>query len=442
MSDLPNIIISTWHDTGQHFGCYGQKTVQSPNVDAFAADGVVFENCFCSSPKCSPSRGSCMTGKYPQSNGLYYLCHGNFGYRFDESQKHLAQLLKERGYYSVLHGFHHECPVDETERLGHDERHNYLPAPPIYPCPPCDVIANDAAAWLKSEASQNKPFFMQLGFFETHRDYNFGGCEPDDELGVDMPRWVEDSDTARADTAAFQGAIKKADHNFGVVMQALEEAGLADNTIVLFTVDHGVDMPGAKGSCYEPGLEIAGIMRWPKGGINGGKRSERLVSNVDFVPTLFELAGLEFEPGTEGVSFADEFSTPRSERQRAHVFGMIEEGEKRSVRNKRFKLIRYFKQLRDFKRPIDFVGQGSSDGDRHGAGTVAAVPACMLFDLVADPLETQNLYDDPAHADVQKELDTALWQWMESVNDPLLTMSHYPRWRMQLRDYLLWKYPK
>ncbi|MFW6286522.1 MAG: sulfatase [Candidatus Sumerlaeota bacterium] len=434
MVKKPNLLFITWHDTGRHFGCYGVETVQSPNVDRLAAEGVLFENCFATATMCSPSRGSAMTGQYPQTNGLIHLCHGNYGWAFNKNVKHLGELLTERGYQTALHGFQHEVAHNNVERLGHQEHVNTKPAPPIYPVPPCEVIADGAAEWLKDVDTSEKPFFMQLGFFETHRQYDFGGAEPDEEKGVAIPAYLQEGPEIREDMAELQGSIKKADANVGKVLEALESANLADDTIVVFTVDHGLHLPGAKATMYDGGMEIILVMRWPAGGVSGGKRLERLVSNIDLVPTLFEMMGLD-DPGVfEGASFASALGDDYAQQpERDAVYCMLQQGEQRAVRTKKYKWIRNFDKLREYARPIDFsrIGKGFFKPDGH----VNIAPA-ELYDLENDPQELNNMADDPAMADIRRQMDERLWNWMESVEDPLLHgLTPTPRWRENIKDY-------
>ena len=432
----PNLLIINWHDTGRHFRCLGIDTVRSPRVDRLAAEGVLFERCFAAATLCSPSRGAMLTGLYPQSNGLMHLCHGNFGWKMNDDTRHLAQLLGSRGYSTRLHGFQHETPHPDVARLGFHEMADVKPQPPHYPVPPCDVIAAGAAEYLQSEAASRQPFYLQMGFFETHRPYAFGGTEPDDSAGVHVPAYVVDNEAARADFAHLQGSIAKADHNVGVVLDALREAGLEENTLVVFTVDHGVAVPSAKATMYDPGLGVILAVRWPRGGICGGQRSSRLVSNVDIVPTLFDLMGLEKPEHFDGISFASEFDRRNGPPERTHVFGMLHTGLQRAVRSDRWKLIRYFDRLREAKRPADLTPPS-----RHPAGAEGTTPLnrVQLFDLESDPLETDNLADDPSCRAIQQELDGELWRWMESVNDPLLKgPTPPPRWHESIADYRQW----
>ncbi len=443
---LPNILLCTLHDAGRQFGCYGHPTVVTPHVDRLAGEGVILRNAFCASAKCSPSRGALLTGRWPQSNGLYYLCHPPFDWHFHQGERTLTQILADHGYHCVLHGFQHEHPHQSPERLGHHEFYNHEHLAPTWQVPPCDVIAEGAARWLRQqsalpEGGDRKPFFLQLGFFETHRPYHWGGAEPDASLGVELPSWIEPTPELENDMAALQGMLRKADAAFGVVLDALEAGGLAEDTLVIFTVDHGLDLPGAKGTCYEPGLETALVLRWPKGGVKGGRKVADMVSNVDLLPSLIELLGLPQQPGVQGISFAQALRGVPNPAKRTLLPGMIEEGERRSIRDERWKLIRNFTQLHEVLRPVRlkpvkdlYLSGGSTETCVHHN-----LPLVEFYDLTNDPDELRNLADDPACTPERQRLDAALWQWMESVNDPVLALPHIPRWRQNLADYLNWK---
>lgn len=427
MSLPPNILHFSWHDTGRHFGCYGVPTVHTPSIDELARTGVRMNSALACATVSSPSRGACMTGRYPQSNGLRYLCHGQFGYRFNPGEKHLVHLLKERGYYTALHGFQHEVKIrfaghdryEGLEWFGFDSIENALPAPPIYPIPPCSVVAEGAARFLTSAAAHRRPFYLQLGFFETHRPYDFGACQPDDTLGITVPPYILDNPAARSDHAALQGSIRQADRQAGVVLRALAEAGLADNTIVIFTPDHGLANPRAKATLYRPGLEIAMIWRWPAGGIAGGRVSESLMSNVDVVPTLFDLLGWERPANFQGVSQASPLHGAETKAAREYAFAMHEDGDVRAVYSKRYALIRNFTKLRECQPPVD-ITEGSHPILQRPSGQ-RDVPPIEFYDLEADPLQIRNLHPAQTDGEAFVKHNEALWRWMRETNDPLLT---------------------
>lgn len=402
-SAKPNVIIITTHDSGRHFGCYGVSTVHTPAIDALAADGYLFTGMFTSSPVCSPSRGALLTGRYPQSNGLIGLVHSPWDWRLDAGEKHLAQLLREAGYRSCLFGFQHEGP--DAAQLGFDEQYANQPLPRA------DEVARSFAEFLRSEDAKCKPFYAQVGFWETHRPWARHGDGPDDDKGVFVPPYLKESDATRQDLAGLQGVIRVVDDAVGIITEALAESGLEENTILLFTTDHGIEFPRAKWFCYEAGIEIAFILRWPGAGLTGGKTCDWLLSNVDFLPTLFVLLGLPVPENIEGIDFAGALKAKPAAASRDAVFGIFQGKEIRYVRTKRHKLIRNFAPRRWLETPVDVQAQEMK----------VKQPVVELYDLEADPLEVNNLAEDADHQAIRKELSGQLWSWMEQVSDPILT---------------------
>lgn len=418
----PNIVFVNWHDTGRHFGCYGIPTVSTPNVDRLAAEGVLFEQAFTCAVVCSPSRGAMFTGRYPQANGMLGLCHGAHAWTLHEGEKHLSQLLREAGYHTTLQGFQHEVNKREIETLqGFDVCRNHLASPPTWQVPPCDVIAHDAAAFLR-DYEEDRPFYIQMGFFETHRPYDFGNCAPDAEKGVTIPPYIIDTEGARTDHAALQGAIKKADAALGSFLKALDESPHRDDTIVVFTIDHGLANPRAKATLHDPGMEVALVVRWPAGQREAGLRTDRLVSNVDLTPTLFELAGLEPRPNFQGMSFADaitgDYPEAQIEASRDAVYAMYDVGDRRCIRTRTHKLIRNFTAMDGLKCPVDI--EDFSHPILQWPCARQGVGLTQFYDLSADPLETTDLSKSADHAEAFAALDRRLWQWMEDVGDPIL----------------------
>lgn len=413
----PNIIFITTHDTGRHLHCYGIEEVTSPNLDAFARQGVRFTNYFTASTLCSPSRGIAMTGRWPQHNGMMGLCHGQFQWKLNDGEKHISHLLHDAGYYTALIGHQHETTDVEKQlcfdRVGQD----------FYPGTWEHIHAEDAAAeaveFLRSEAASRSPFYLQLGFFETHRPFGFGDKKPDESRGVFIPPYMADTDRARTDLALFQGNIRAMDEAVGTVFDAIRETGLDKDTLVIYTVDHGIDFPRAKATLYDPGIEIALLMRFPAGGIEGGRDCTELLSNVDILPTVLDLLGIEKPDNLDGKSFAQEATGADGSPREYHFSMMTGHGkgnEMRAIRSRTHKLIRNFDMHSEPVPPYVY-----GDTDRYtGANKYVTPPAVELYDLTADPGETNNLADDPAQADTRAELDPRLWQWLDDVDDPIL----------------------
>ncbi|MCX7600054.1 MAG: sulfatase, partial [Armatimonadetes bacterium] len=283
----------TCHDLGQHLGCYGAATVNSPNLDRLAGEGVRFSSSFCVAPSCSPSRAAIATGRYPHSNGVMGLCHGNFAWDLHPAERHLAGILAEAGYRTVLAGVQHETrrPHDMgwQEVLG--GRH-------------AGEVAEGAARWLRQTGCRSQPFYAQIGFFEPHRMFHTFGPDPDHSRGVTVPPWLVDEPSAREEFAGYQGAIRTMDSAVGQVLAALDDLGLRDNTMVIFTTDHGMPFPRAKCSLYDPGISVALIIRWPSRGWAGGRVFAEMISNVDYLPTILDAVGVPIPENVQGRSFA------------------------------------------------------------------------------------------------------------------------------------------
>lgn len=404
---MPNIIIITTHDTGRHFGCYGVDTVHTPAIDAIADDGFKFTNYFTTSPVCSPSRGAMLTGRYPQSNGLIGLTHSPWDWCFNEGERHLSHILRDAGYYTALFGLQHEA--SNTEDLGFEatfaqrddngRRANAL------------VVAEALADFLRTDAGYRTPFYAQVGFFETHRPHDFGDVGPDDSKGIDVPPYLVDDEMSRREFALQQGAIRRVDEAVQIITDALRESGLEDDTLLVFTVDHGIEFPRAKWFCYDAGIGVALLMRWPGGGVRGGQCCDHLLSNVDFLPTLMDLIQHPVPDNVEGLSFASVFKDPDAEPTRDAAFSIFQGSDSRSVRTDRYKFIRNFSPRRLIDVPVDMT-----DPPRPRIKQ----PVAQLYDLENDPNEFEDVADKPEYRDVYNALSQRLWQWMEDVNDPSL----------------------
>lgn len=333
MSRRPNIVIVTTHDSGTHFGCYGVDTVRTDAIDALAQDGVRLANLFCTSPVCSPSRASLTTGRYPQSNGMFGLLHSPWDWRLNEDETPIADLTGRAGYQPVLFGFEHEAP--DPARLGFER------VVALRPLPRADEVARSFEEFL-SDRSEQRPFYAQIGFWETHRPWDRYGDEPDDTKGVRVPPYLEDSPEWREDLAGLQGVIHVVDRAVAIIREALRDAGVEKNTILVFTTDHGIEFPRAKWFCYDPGVHVACVMHWPGGGVTGGRVCRQLLSNVDVLPTLLDLAGIEIPSTVEGKSFAGCARGETAASPRDTIYGMFLGRDNRYLRTQRYKLIRNF----------------------------------------------------------------------------------------------------
>lgn len=414
----PNIVFMISHDTGRHLGCYG-KAVESPEIDRLAAEGVRFDQFFCPAPQCSPSRGSILTGLYPHNNGLIGLAHYEFG--IDESVSTMPTKFSESGYESALIGFSHET-VGHTERgtwtssykLGYDryEKIEGSRAP---------QVAESAVKYLQEKSKDGKPFFANIGFWETHRTFDEYVPFADEIAAVEVPDYLPDTEAIRKEIALMNGSVKVLDAAVKKIMETLEETGLIDNTIVVYTTDHGIAFPRAKGTMKEAGLETALIFYNPKM-FGTNIVSNDLLCNVDLMPTLLELAGLTVPEDLDGKSFAPLLLTKSAAKIREDFFCELTWHDNyhpmRGIRTEKYKYVKNFEDGPKIYMPMDI--HSSISGAEVRKDYYVPNDIEELYELEKDPLEYTNLINDPQYAKVAEQLRMKVDNWMKETNDPLL----------------------
>lgn len=414
MAACPNILSISTHDLGRRLGVHGHDWIQSPNLDALAGAGVRFNNSFCSAPQCSPSRASLYTGCYPHRLGVLGLTHDPFGWDLQCPERHLANQLAQAGYQTSLFGIQHEAR--DSKQLGFREVDWMIQ--------PADVVAEKAAAGLGRLAAAAKPFYMQVGFFEPHRPFEFGREAFQADPEVHVPEFLVDQEDTRAELREFKEAIYRLDVGVGRLLGRLRELGLWENTLVLFHADHGIAFPRAKCSLFDPGLEAAFIMHWPDGGITGGRALDTLTTNVDVVPTVLDLLGIEADPDLDGISLAPELRGEPPANPREHIFGELTYHDyydpRRCIRSTRHKLIANFSSAYFYMDPAQQWVR-TSRPIHPEMPEIAYHPDLEFYDLKADPLECRNLFEgDGALPAECGEMMRRLHQWMEATGDPLL----------------------
>src|SRR5882724_1875678 len=285
-SPQPNILYLHSHDTGRYIEPYGYS-VPTPNLQKLAGQGMLFRRAFDAAPTCSPSRAALLTGQCPHRNGMLGLAHR--GFSLNDYDKHLLHWLRPHGYRSTLIGVQHIAK--DASIIGYDEivRTNGTHAAQVAPA---------AVNFLKRAPKQ--PFFLDVGFFETHREFPKPGPQEDPRF-TEPPAPVADTPGTREDMAAFHASARVLDEGIGTVLHALEAAGLADNTLVISTTDHGISFPAMKCNLTVHGTSVYLMLRG-QGGFTGGKVSNAMVSHMDLYPTICELLNIEKPAWLEGKS--------------------------------------------------------------------------------------------------------------------------------------------
>ncbi|MFC7621695.1 sulfatase [Microlunatus sp. GCM10028923] len=407
----PNVIYFHTHDTGRYIEPYGAP-IRTPRLQEFAEQSVVFRNAHSVAPTCSPSRAGLLTGQWAHSTGMLGLAHR--GHSLTSYDQHLIHTLHRHGYTSALAGVQHEAsgPDAATRTIGYHER---LPVDGKF----ASARRDAAVSYLRRQHDQ--PFFLAVGLIETHTmtdtEWLFGHPPGDDRWTAPAPT-LPDAAVTRRDMASFQSAASQVDQTLGTVLDTLEEEGLAENTIVLVTTDHGLAMPEMKCTLGATGTGVMMMLRGP--GLPAGLAVDSLVSQVDVFPTLCELLDLEAPDWLQGRSLLPALAgRPVREETFAEVTYHVDYQPQRAIRTDRWLYIQDFEprgvptlpNVDDSPSKRFWVDSGWAD---------QPVPAVRLHDLRFDPHEVRNLADDPAAAATRADLARRLDRWMVETDDPLL----------------------
>lgn len=402
----PNIIYLHSHDTGRYVEPYGYA-IRTPNLQRLAEQGMLFRQAHNAAPTCSPSRAALLTGMCPHSAGQFGLV--NRGFDLPDPSRHLVHTLRAAGYHTALAGVQHVRRDPRT--IGY---HQILETGGRK----AREVAPAAAEFLAAAPAQ--PFFLTVGFSETHREFP-PPAPADDARYLRPPAPLPDTPQTRADMAAYQASVTALDQGIGLVLGALEEAGLAGDTLVICTTDHGLPFPRMKCNLTDHGTGVMLILRGP-GGFGGGRVCDALVSQIDLFPTLCELLAIAPPAWLQGRSLLPLVRGEVEEINDAVFAEVNYHGQyepQRMIRTRRWK---YIRRYLDRRVPSLANCDNSPSKELLLNRGWAELPMAeeQLYDLVFDPNEAANLAGDLRHADALAELRARLTQWMEETGDPIL----------------------
>ena len=402
--ERPNILYLHSHDTGRYIEPYGYP-VPTPNLRRLAEQGIQFRQAFCGNPTCSPSRAVLLTGQYAHTNGMLGLAHR--GFALNDYRRHLIHTLKPHGYFSALSGIQHVAA--DAAQIGYDRILNTG-----------NHARTDAAAIEFLESAPPQPFFLSVGFHETHRPFRQTDLA-DDARFCRPPEIFPDTPETRADFAAFRTCARRLDERMGAVLAALDRAGLASNTLVICTTDHGIAFPGMKCNLTDHGIGVFLIMRGP-GGFEGGRVCDELVSQIDIFPTVCDWLGIEIPEHVQGRSLMP-WVRGEAETHREEVFAEVNVHAAiepmRAVRTRRWKYIRRFDPRRRPALP-NCDESLTKDFWRANGWAERLLDMEELYDLVLDPMERNNLAGKPQHEMALEDMRRRLNRWMKATQDPLI----------------------
>ncbi len=401
----PNILYLHSHDTGRYVQPYGHA-IPTPRIQGLAQEGMLFRKAFCAASTCSASRACLLTGQYAHSNGMLGLAHR--GWSLNDYSHHMVHTLRDAGYHSTLVGEQHISK--RPDEIGYD---NVIKIDTSR----VDDVAPVAIDLLRDAPAE--PFFMSIGFFETHREF----FEPlkGDENYIRPPAHLPDIPETRRDMAAFVASARSLDRGVGAVLDALDRYGHGGNTLVICTTDHGIAFPGAKATMTDRGIGVMLIMRGP-GGFLGGKASDAMVSHIDIFPTLCELLEIDRPPWLQGMSLMP-VVRGEADQIREAIFA---EGTyhaayepQRCVRTARHKYVRRFDPS---DRPVlaNVDDSPSKDVWVEAGWPQNLLDEEQLYDLMVDPNEAVNRIGDASLEPVLDDLRRRLEIWMQATEDPLL----------------------
>lgn len=424
-SKSPNILWLIGEDLSPDLGCYGTEQVWTPNLDRLAAQGVRYTRAFTTAPVCSASRSAFMTGMYQTTIGAHnHRSHRDDDYRVPEGVKVLTDWLRPAGYFTANL---REMP----EHFGYkgsgktDWNFTYVGNTP-------GSKPFDSDKW--SDLKLHQPFYAQINFQETHR--TFHAPAKADPAKVKFPKYYPDHPVTREDWAKYLDAASELDRKIGLILEQLEKDGLAGNTVVIFFGDHGQAHVRGKQFCYDEGLRVPLIVRWPDGAgrpasFKPGSVSDQIIEAIDFSASTLAIAGAKKPAKMQGRAFLGAHPEPA----RRYAFGARDRCDEtvfrfRTVRDERYRYIRNFTPERPFLQHNDYkerqypvwnlLKELDSQGKLDPVQTFLTAPTMPpeeLYDTQADPDQVVNLVNSPSHQAVLKRLRTELENWIETSND-------------------------
>lgn len=433
-ADRPNILLFTADDLhAESLGVYGGKPVGlTPNLDAFAAKSLLFNRAHVNTAICAPCRAVIATGRYSHRSGAMGFMPAR------EDVPDIVTTLKGGGYLTgILGKVAHSTPKKSMHWDYHFDQKDLGNGrdPEIY--------YQRSQTFFKRSKEEKKPFYFMVNSHDPHRPY----CNPEkltkgaampsrtyDPAEVEVPGFLPDLPGVRAELAHYLNSTRRLDDTFGRVMQALDEAGVADNTLVLFITDNGIAVPFAKCNAWFHSSRSPLLVRWPGIAKAGTRDDKNFVSVVDFFPTFMDVTGVKAPDGLDGRSFLP-LIKGESQDNRGHVFTQIDSkagGEyvpMRCVQNANYGYI--YNPFSDGEYWYRNNNEGKTMAAMNEAAKTDPAIAARIdlfrhrvpeefYDLERDPDCLNNLIDNPQYSEAIKALQSKLVAQMKKTNDPML----------------------
>lgn len=405
----PNILWIVADDLGTDLGCYGDSLVYTPNLDAFAKQSILFENCHTVAAVCSPSRSAMITGMYPVSiNSHQHRTRSKTKKPLPNNIKVITEYFEEAGYFTF------NGDVNNKNNQGKKD-YNFKTDYTIY----------DGTDW--SQRKNGQPFFGQIQIHYPHRPFVRDIDKPVDESKVKLPSYIPNHWVSRKDWALYLETIQQVDKKVGKILKRIKDEGLEDNTYIFFVGDQGRPMIRNKQYLYNGGTHTPLLVKYPNKKFAGERRKE-LISNIDLSVTSLKLAGIDKLDYIQGNNFLGKHQ-PRKE-----LYSMRDRRDEtvdkiRSVQDGKFKYIRNFypnqpyTQYNAYKRnmyPDIVLMEVLKKQEKLTPVQIDFMsdhrPIEELYDLLKDPDEINNLAENSEYSDILKNLKFKLDKWLEEAD--------------------------
>jgi N-sulfoglucosamine sulfohydrolase len=411
-----NLLVITADDLGwRDLSGLGLLPIETPSLDRLLDEGVVFDRAFDVVSTCSSSRATMVTGQYPHTHGVTGLVHRNPELSLPTDHPTSVRLFQDAGFATAIQGKWHLSDLERPEAFGYDE----------YLATDIDQVIKDsftATGFLQTNAGRR--WYLELNFMQPHRDVfgNFPqapGYEVDEDLASPPPYWgLPDWPEIRTEVAGYLSRLRWMDSIIGEVLTELDRQRISESTLVVFISDNGPPFPGNKLSLYDRGVGTPFLFRWPTG--LAPARHDDLVSSIDMAPTLLDLFDLPPLPDAQGRSLRPRLEGGDWTPAEAIFSEMERHGGPIPTRAVRTGTHKYIRNLTD-----DPLGMGGASGSYTDALSQLPEHPWLeprvpeeLYDLIADPLERNNLVDDPEAASVLETLRARLDAHLIATNDP------------------------
>lgn len=412
--EKPNIIFLHGHNTGRFIEPYGHA-VPTPHLMRLAREGTLFRRAFSAAPSCSPSRAAFLTGQYPHCTGMFGLAHR--GFALNHPDRHIARVLSQHGYQTAQCGIEHVHAHEKGTGDGGAYDHPLT----LMNSAKAAVVEPAVCDWLRDAPSE--PFFLNVGTQQTHTPYP----EPQPDLFPEEnpdhcvpPRPFADTPELRAMAAGFKRSAREMDACFGAILETLTRTGQDANTYVFAFTDHGLQWPLHIGNVGEHGNAAWFIARGPQH-FAGGQTLDAMVSLMDIVPTVCDVAGVEHPDWLQGKSLLPlvdgQVESLHDELFFEQTYHAAYE-PMRAVRTGRHIYIRRFDDRQQLVLPNTDDTPAKHDLLAHDWQQQPRVQE-MLFDHYFDPDQQNNLVERSEMATVLADLRGRLNRWMEETDDPI-----------------------